>query len=409
MSYICACASVSSTNAAQIFGFVVITSPDFAIKRWMEYCLYLFFMLFGMLFTMFLYPAVPYVNKYLIYWSQIAMFACMITMLASSSGQFATSRSVWAAWINNTGWDNGLCFITGLINGAFSYGHLDVIVHLAEEAIQPEKNLPIAIGAQMAVSFPQGFFFSVVLFYCIRDYDKILSATVPQSELFLQAMNGNIAGAVVLQLLTVSILVCVNLEVQVTATRMVWSFARDGAFPGSKWLAKIHPKLTVPVNAQIAVNIIVFILGFLYLFAKPAYSALVGSSFILVYVAYLIPIAALVSRGRKYEKPGPFYMGRYEMIVNVASLGWLVFCIIFWQFPFFMPVIGHVQENMNWTAIVVCGILILATLWWFVGGHKQYSVSVGSGSVTYGIPVTTEQGKTVVLPASEKKTLGCDT
>lgn len=377
MSWICACASVASTNAIQIFGFVVIQYPEFDIKRWMLYCLFLFFMLAGMFFTMFLYPIVPIINKWLIYWSQTAMLVCMIMMLVRSRGQFASTHFVWAEYINNTGWGDVMCFITGLINGAFAYGHLDCSVHLAEEATNPERNIPIAIAAQMGVSFPQGFLFSIVLFYCIQDLDAILKSTVPIAELFLQAMGGK-GGAIVLQLMVVSILVCVNLEVQTTATRMVWSFSRDGAFPGSKWLSQVHPRLLVPVNAQIAVNCVVFLLGFLYLFAGAAYSALVGSSFILAYTAYLIPIACLVARSRKFEKPGPFHMGKYGLIVNLASISWLVFAIVLWQFPFFLPVIGHVQENMNWTVVVVCGILILATVWFFAGGRKHYNVSVGS-------------------------------
>jgi choline transport protein len=378
MSWVCACASVASTNAQQIFGFVVITHPDFDIKRWQLYILYLFFMLAGMFFTMFLYPLVPIINKWLIYWSNTAMVVAIIMMLSRSSGHFASSHFVWAEYINNTGWGNVMCFITGLINGGFSYGHLDAVVHLAEEATRPEKNIPIAIAAQVGVSFPQGFLFMIVMFYCIKDIDSILSSTIPNAELFLQAMGGK-GGAVVLQLMVVSILVCVNLEVQTNATRMVWSFARDGAFPGSKWLAVVHPKLMVPVNAQIVVNCIVFLLGFLYLFAGAAYSALVGSSFILAYTAYFIPIASLVITGRKYEKPGPFYMRRYGFFINLLSMGWLAFCIVVWQFPFFMPVIGHVAANMNWTVVVVGGIMVLATIWWFIGGRKQYNIMTGAG------------------------------
>jgi choline transport protein len=158
---------------------------------------------------------------------------------------------------------------------------------------------------------------------------------------------------------------------------MVWSFARDRAFPFSDWLSVIHPKLMVPVNAQIVVNCIVFLLGFLYLFAGQAYSALVGSSFILAYIAYFIPIASVVASGRKF-KPGPFYMRKWGLIVNILSLLWLLVGIVFWQFPFFLPVVGHLASNMNWTVVVVGGILLLATIWYFAAGSKQYKVPFGS-------------------------------
>ena len=80
-------------------------------------------------------------------------------------------------------------------------------------------------------------------------------------------------------------------------------------------------------------------------------------------------------------------MRKYGIFVNVASICWLTVFIVFWQFPFFLPVIGHVQQNMNWTVVVVCGIMILASAWWFVGGRKQYNVSIGTAVVDESVPV----------------------
>ena len=44
----------------------------------------------------------------------------------------------------------------------------------------------------------------------------------------------------------------------------MWSFARDQAFPFSATWAKVNHRLGVPLNAHIACNAIVVLLGALY-------------------------------------------------------------------------------------------------------------------------------------------------
>ena len=39
-----------------------------------------------------------------------------------------------------------------------------------------------------------------------------------------------------------------------SASRMTFAFSRDGAIPGSKWLAKVNPKTKIPANAVIFVD-----------------------------------------------------------------------------------------------------------------------------------------------------------
>jgi choline transport protein len=47
--------------------------------------------------------------------------------------------------------------------------------------------------------------------------------------------------------------------------KQMWSFARDRAFPFSATWAKVNTKLGVPLNAHIACNCIVVLLGALYI------------------------------------------------------------------------------------------------------------------------------------------------
>lgn len=86
---------------------------------------------------------------------------------------------------------------------------------------------------------------------------------VPIYKIWMQATNSPIAGTVFMAcLFTVS---CVALNaVHQTASRMTWSFARDDALFGSRWLGRVHEELNVPIYAVVANGAIVMLIGIVY-------------------------------------------------------------------------------------------------------------------------------------------------
>ena len=309
---------------------------------------------------------------------------------------------------SETGWSsNAACFFTGLINPAYAYGLLDGTIHLCEEAEDPERNIPYAIASQVGIGFITGMFYIIAMMYSISDIDAVLASDIPNQEVYLQAMRGGRPGALLLQMIVVighAVALC---DLQLTQARMTWSFARDGALPFSGTLSKVNTRLRIPLNAQLFGDVIIVLLGFLYLFAAEAFNALVGSSLVLASMSYILPISAHMLTGRKKAKPGPFWMGKWGWIVNFLTLGWLVFEIIIFNLPYFMPVVGD-TANMNWTCAVVGGIMVLAGAMWFIQG-KNYKLPTGTshsvddvlegldgGSSTYGHHnVTTGNEKTL--------------
>lgn len=90
-------------------------------------------------------------------------------------------------------------------------------------------------------------------------------------------------------------------------------------------------------------------------------------------LAYLVPLFTNVLLRRKTMHAGPFHMSQpIGMAVNIISVLWLIFAIVFFSFPFEMPA---TVSNMNYTCVVVGGFLILELCWWFIAG-KKYSRTV---------------------------------
>lgn len=77
------------------------------------------------------------------------------------------------------------------------------------------------------------------------------------------------------------------------------------------------------------------------------------------------------------------------MTVNIISVLWLVFAIIFFSFPFEMPatcmsnirykantmLTQYSASNMNYTCVVIGGFLLIELAWWIIAG-KKYSQTV---------------------------------
>lgn len=104
-------------------------------------------------------------------------------------------------------------------------------------------------------------------------------------------------------------------------------------------LQSIHPRHKVPVKAAILCWAIIAILGFVYLGSTTAFNALVGCNVLLANISFAFPIALLLFGRRKYLKPSLFPLGNVlGPIINAVALIWIIFMVIFFDFPFTMPV-----------------------------------------------------------------------
>lgn len=225
----------------------------------------------------------------------------------------------------------------------------------------------------MLTAFTTAFCYLIALFYSIQDIDAVLNSTFtifPTAEIYRQATGSN-AGAVgliaVLFLATFPTLI----GTLTTGGRMWWSLARDKATPFPEFFAKVHPKLNSPVHATVAVSSMVTCLGLIYLGSSTAFQALISSYIVLSTLSYLGAILPHVLTGRKHIVPGPFYMGRKAgMVVNVVSLVYIVVTVVFFCFPFVMPVTVH---NMNYTSVITVGLMGLVALWWSYRARHEYT------------------------------------
>lgn len=313
----------------------------------------------------------------------IALFVAFCMALLISVGvkpdlSFQSGRWVFTSWMNQSSWSGGVTWFVGLVQAAYGLTAFDACIHMVEELPNPAKSGPRIIWLSVLTGAVTGFIFMVVCLFCMQNYADIVAAdyafiTLCQSTLGLH-------GAAVLLALFIINGVGQNLSLATTASRLTWSFARDGGIPFHRYFAKVDSKWRSPVRATWAQGVIAGIIGVLYLFADTVLSAILSVSTIALTISYALPIVVLLIVGRdQLPESRAFHLGRYGTTCNVVSV---IYCAITTVFFFFPGDPNPTTSTMNW-AIAVFGVMLVISIgFWFIQGHRSY---LQTDSATFGV------------------------
>ncbi|KAJ5935311.1 hypothetical protein N7466_004858 [Penicillium verhagenii] len=315
---------------------------------------------------------IPLINRIALTLSMCGLLVTVIVLVVMPK-TYSTNSQVWVEYHNETGgWSDGVCFMTGLLNAAFAVGTPDCISHLSEEVPKPESRVPLGIMLQMLTAFTTSFVYLIALFYSIQDLDAVYTSSIgffPTAEIYRQATGSN-AGAICLIAVLFLATFPTLIGTFVTGGRMWWSLARDNATPFASYFAQIHPTLNCPVRATVAMSILVTCLGCIYVGSTTAFQALISSFIVLSSLSYLGAILPHVLSGRQNMVPGPFYMGqKLGMAVNITALLYIVVTVVFFCFPLVLPA---TVQNMNYTSVIIVGLMALTALWWVLRARREY-------------------------------------
>lgn len=367
-------ASTSMSVAQVIVGMhALLAGPDFVVRDWM---VFVTFQLVNILaFLMNCYGKfLPYFAKAALYISLISYFTITVTVLACSSGNFQSAHFVFVQFNNQTGWNSSaIAFIVGLINPNWCFSCLDSATHMAEEALEPERKIPVAIMGTVAIGFLTSFTYVIAMFFSVQNLDEIFNSNtlVPIIDIYYQALQ-NKGGTIWLMVMFLLTAFGCNMSGQTWMTRLCWSFCRDNGLPGSKYWSVIHPTLGVPIYANFMSCVWVAICGCLYLVSATGFNSMVVGTISFLLLSYAIPVSCLLLKGRNNIKHGPFWLGPLGLVSNVVTILWTIFALVFFSFPFTMPVD---KDNMNYVSVVIVGYCLWCVAYWFIRGKRVFKTT----------------------------------
>ena len=238
----------------------------------------------------------------------------------------------------------------------FAYIGFDAVSTTAQEAKNPQRDLPIAIIASLAIC--------TLLYIGVA---AVLTGMVPWREINIEApiarafLDRNLVWASdIITIGALAGLTSVMLVMLLGQTRVLYAMAKDGLLPG-KFFAAIHPKFRTPYKNTILVGLLAAAVGSVTPIDDIGKMVNIGT--LLAFV--IVCIAIMVLRHTNPNQPRPF---RTPWMPVVPILG-----ILF--NGYMMYKLGWV----NWARLIIW--LAIGLVIYFAYGRKHSNVQRGSERV----------------------------
>ena len=173
----------------------------------------------------------------------------------------------------------------------------------------------------------------------------------------LESTLGPVGAKLFLVVAITAFLSCV-LSLQAAASRLLFSFARDGMIPGHRWLSKVSATSKVPTNALIVACTVPALIAVLVWLNADLLYPVTAFAVLGIYVAFqMVVLASLRQRFRGWKPAGPFSLGRWGVVVNVAALVYGVFAMVLLALP------GSSGDVFaDWVVLIGLGVVLVTGL-----------------------------------------------
>ncbi|QUC21752.1 uncharacterized protein UV8b_05995 [Ustilaginoidea virens] len=330
----------------------------------------------------------------------LGFFGILIPLLYYSPK--GSGSDVFSTFMNEGGWPTyGISFMVGTGGLAFAFAGADAAVHMCEEITNAAINVPRAIASSVVVNGSLGLGMLVAVLFCMGDAQAALEAAdtiiFPFIYIFIQG-TGSVVGSSVMTSILIALAVSGTVGFIATASRMIWSFARDRGLPFSRMLSqyrcKVHRRSSVPVWAIAVASIVPCLLILINIGSNTVFNGVTSLTLVSLYSTYFISLALLLHRrlGSTIKLPCPGALpepaclekqtGEYELTWGPWHVpGWvgtannavsLAYMLVVWVFGFFPAVRVVDAPHMNYSSVVFGAVVMYSTLYYYVWGRRQY-------------------------------------
>lgn len=225
-------------------------------------------------------------------------------------------------------------FIGAALVGILMVYGFEACGEVAEEVPNPGKQIPRAMMLTVIVGCSSALLSFAGYVLAAPNLTEIVAGNVvdPIPEI-LNNTIGFWGTKVFLFIALTSFLACVMGQ-QASASRLIYSFARDNMFPGAAIFAKLTKVRHVPLWANIGVNTLsLSLLLFVYLVPGSLFRV-AGMQMLAGYIAFqMVVFAALRARMMGWKPAGAFSLGAWGWVINIGALGYGIFACVMLSMP----------------------------------------------------------------------------
>ena len=235
-------AGASSIAASAILGLAVVASDSYILKTWHITLLTILICTCAIIFNIFLAKQLPGIEAavctlYILVF--VADFIILLTM-----GPRVGAKWIFTHFEDNAAWGSiGTACFVGISGPVITLIGSDSAVHLAEELKNASRQLPKAMLTTAIVNYLLGFLMLIAFIAVVGDDVKSILATSTGQPYIQVIWNATQSRTATTVLVTFIILFFIfsGINQNVTSSRQIWAFARDGGLPFSGWLSYVKP------------------------------------------------------------------------------------------------------------------------------------------------------------------------
>jgi choline transport protein len=365
-------ASVAFMVGGIIQGLIALNDDTYGFEAWHATLLTIGIMIFAIIFNTFLAVRLPFIEGCILILHLAGFFAVFIPMWVLSPRGKASD--VLLNFENNGGWPTtGLSSMIGLTAPLTALIGYDCSVHMSEELQDASITMPKAIMWTVGPNAAFGFLMAITLCFTVGP-DLVAIRDTPLGQPFIQVFFNGTRSYLATNFMVGIVIVCLTsccISEVATASRQLWSFARDNGLPGSRWLSHVAPGWNIPMRAVLTSLVITSLLACINLGSATALNAINSLGGVSVLSSYIVTIGVLVHR-RLFGPPLPprrWSLGKFGLPINIAALCVIVPLWFFLLWPLEQPVTA---VNMNWAIAMYGGVMLFAIAYYAIWGRHVY-------------------------------------
>ncbi|KAG6374456.1 amino acid permease-domain-containing protein [Boletus reticuloceps] len=242
-----------------------------------------------------------------------------------------------------SGWPDGFAFILGLLAPLWTISGYDAVIHISEESFDAATAAPWGMVYSIAIAGVLGWAVNVLLAFCMgSDLSEVLGGGVnqPMAQIFLNSFGRS--WALVLWSCIILLHYMTGSSLVLSASRQSFAFARDGALPFSKFLYQVNTYTGTPVNTVWFDCVLALLIGLLALLGRATVNAV-----------FMISVTATRDR---------FALGVLGDPIAGIAVAFMLFMLVILCFP---PSASPDVTTMNYTSVVLGGVMLLAMIWYY--------------------------------------------
>lgn len=281
------------------------------------------------------------------------------------------------SFVSDGGTSYTTAFMGAALIGLYLYYGFEACGDVAEEVADPGIVIPKAMRMTLFIGGAASLFITYALILSVADIGAVVSGenADPIGQSLAEAF-GDTGSKAILVIVAISFFSCA-LSLQAAASRLIYSYARDGMIFAAKSLSRMDSKSGIAPVALIASAVLPVLFVLTDLFLPGGIYRLVAFAAVGIYIAFqMVVLAALRARMNGWKPAGKWSMGGAGMIVNVLALVYGLFAIYLMLKSYGIPDATFVDNYIVLVEVLI--VVGVGAVYMLVSGaHKKSNAPAG--------------------------------